>query len=132
MRLPVPLAACPETNLGNLSDCKTECFSTGEYLDGRARNLNSLASTEDLQYYQDIADNLAVTTDITDREIVSKVMGRQIVINENVANSDEDEEDKTEEDLTVPALTETLRAGDVIRNYCNFNDISEDDFFIQL
>ncbi|KAF5302132.1 hypothetical protein FQA39_LY10467 [Lamprigera yunnana] len=53
---------------------------------------------EDLQYSVDIADNLA--TDISDAEIVSQIIGRQTVMNENVDNSDEDDEN-----FTVPTLT---------------------------
>ncbi|KAF5287843.1 hypothetical protein FQA39_LY15657 [Lamprigera yunnana] len=78
---------------------------------------------EDLQYDVDIDDNLAVTTDITEAEIVSEIMGGQTVMNENVDNSDEDEKDKSLEGFTVPTLTETLQACDVIRNYCDFNNL---------
>ncbi|KAF5289635.1 hypothetical protein FQA39_LY14993 [Lamprigera yunnana] len=80
--------------------------STEENFDDVARNLNFLLTlTKDLQYYVDIDNHLIVTTDITDAEIISEITGRQIVINENVDNSDEDEKDIMDEDSTVTTLT---------------------------
>ncbi|KAF5302778.1 hypothetical protein FQA39_LY01958 [Lamprigera yunnana] len=67
----------------------TEDSSIEENFVDWAINLNSsLTSTLDLQYYVDIDYNLAVITDISDAEVVSEIMGRETIMNENVDNSD--------------------------------------------